>query len=70
MEDEMIVVHRLNGSEFVINAHAIELVEGNPDTVIMLNTERKYVVKESVQDIIDKVVAFNRTTFGRQGIPS
>jgi flagellar protein FlbD len=66
----MIKVHRLNGSEFVINAHAIEMVEGNPDTVIMLTTERKYVVKESVQEIIDRVVEYNRNSFARKGLDS
>jgi flagellar protein FlbD len=63
----MIVLHRLNGSELIINANVIETVEGNPDTVIMLTTERRYVVKEPVQEVIAKVVAFHRAIAGKTG---
>jgi flagellar protein FlbD len=64
----MIVLHRLNGSEIVINSRQIETVEGNPDTVILLTTERRYVVKESVQEVIDKVIEFNKKIVGRSGL--
>jgi flagellar protein FlbD len=63
----MIVLHRLNGSELVINANVIETVEGNPDTVIMLTNERRYVVKEPVKEVIEKVIAFHRNIAGKTG---
>ena len=59
----MIVVTRLNGKEFIINAHMIETMEESPDTVITLNTERKFVVKESIKEIIKKTIEYNRTIF-------
>jgi flagellar protein FlbD len=56
----MIVVHRLNGSEFVINDHHIETLEANPDTVITLMNEKKYVVKETTEEIINMIIAYER----------
>jgi len=64
----MVVLHRLNGSELVINANHIETVEKTPDTIILLTTERRYVVKESVEEVIEKVVQFNRSIVGRAGL--
>jgi flagellar protein FlbD len=64
----MVVLHRLNGSELIINANHIETVEKTPDTVILLTTERRYVVKESVEEVIEKVVQFNRSIVGRAGL--
>lgn len=59
----MIVVHRLKGEEFVINANLIEIIEANPDTVITLTTERKFVVKESVSEIIQMVKDYHKDVF-------
>jgi len=54
----MILVTRLNGSAFALNADLIERVETTPDTVVSLVDGRRYVVSESAQEIIDRVVAF------------
>lgn len=54
----MIKVERLNGKEFVVNSDLILFVEKTPDTVITLTTGQKIVVKESVDEIIDKVIEF------------
>ena len=64
----MIILHRLNGSEIVVNSQHIETVEANPDTVILLTTERRYVVKESVAEVIDRVVEFNGRIVGRSNL--
>jgi len=56
----MIEVHRLNNSAFYINHNLIELVEALPDTVITLTTEKKYIVKESPEDITRKIIEFER----------
>lgn len=56
----MIHVTRLNGSELVLNADLIETVEATPDTVISLTTDHKWVVRESVEDVIARVIAFKR----------
>ena len=54
----MILLTRLNGSPFVVNADLIERVDVTPDTVVTLVDGRKHVVSESAQDVIDRVVAF------------
>ena len=48
----MIDVTRFNGKSFVLNAELIEVMEETPDTVITLTTGHKYVVKESVEEVI------------------
>ncbi len=59
----MIDVTRLNDSCFVVNADLIQTVESTPDTVITLTTGAKYIVKESSEEIIDKVVAYKQRIF-------
>ncbi len=54
----MIIVSRLNGQRFVVNADLVERVEETPDTVLTLLDGRKYLVRESLQDVIDLVVDF------------
>jgi len=56
----MIRVIRMNGSELVINAELIEFIEATPDTVLTLTTGKKFVLKDSVQEIIDKVMEYHR----------
>ncbi len=55
----MIKVSRLNGEDYVLNCSLIETVEANPDTVISLTTGRKLVVRESSDELIDKVIKYN-----------
>lgn len=54
----MIKLQRLNGQEFVINADLIELIEAKPDTIITLTTGEKYIVRDTVDDVVDKVKRF------------
>jgi len=57
----MITLHRLNGKEFVLNAEHIKFVESTPDTLITLNVnEEKFMVKESVKDVIQRVIEYKR----------
>lgn len=56
----MIVLHKLNGEEFVLNSNHIETLEEKPDTVITLLNEKKYIVRESIEDIIDKIVVYQK----------
>ena len=58
----MIRVTRLDGTQLVVNCDLIEFVEETPDTIISLSTDRKIMVKESAQEIIDQVIAFKRIT--------
>ncbi|MBI2919469.1 MAG: flagellar FlbD family protein [Planctomycetes bacterium] len=60
----MIKVTRLNGKEFVVNAELIQFLEATPDTVITLLNHEKLIVKEGVDDIVKRVVEYNRSIRG------
>ena len=51
----MIRVTRLNGERFALNPDLIERVEGHPDTVAFLVDGTKYIVKESVDEVLDEI---------------
>ncbi len=51
----MIRVTRLNGEQFALNPDLIERVEAHPDTVAFLVDGTKYVVKESVDDVLQEI---------------
>lgn len=54
----MILVTRLNGSPFAVNPDLLERVEPTPDTVLTLIDGTKYIVTESVTEIISLVREF------------
>lgn len=56
----MISVTKLNDVLFVINADLIETIEATPDTVITLINGKKFVVKESVDEIVEKVKTYQK----------
>ncbi|MCD6161902.1 MAG: flagellar FlbD family protein [candidate division Zixibacteria bacterium] len=56
----MIKATRLNDSELVINADMIEFIESIPDTIISLTTGKKIMVKETVDELIEKVESYKR----------
>ena len=51
----MILVTRLNGERFALNPDLIERVEGHPDTVAFLTDGTKYVVKETVDEVLQEI---------------
>lgn len=56
----MIELTRFNGEQFVLNSDLIEMVEATPDTVIRLTSGKKLLVKESVAEVVERVLAFAR----------
>lgn len=57
----MISVTRLNDKPFVLNAELIRTVEANPDTVITLINGDHFVVKESMQEVVNKAIEYGRS---------
>jgi flagellar protein FlbD len=51
----MILVTRLNGLPFAVNPDLLERVEATPDTVLTLIDGTKYIVTESVGEVVDLV---------------
>jgi len=60
VEESVIKVTRLNGSELWVNAEMIEFVESTTDTIISLVTHTKFVVKDSPQDIVEAIIDYRR----------
>lgn len=56
----MIHVTRINRAPLVLNADLIEHIETTPDTVISLTNGQKFVVLESADEVIQRVVDFQR----------
>ena len=56
----MVRVTRLNGAEIVVNAGVIEALEATPDTVVRLVNGRRLAVRETVDEVIEKVIAYQR----------
>lgn len=56
----MIALTRINGSPLVLNCDLIEQIESMPDTIIRLTNGHRVVVRETPDDVVDRVVAFQR----------
>jgi flagellar protein FlbD len=56
----MIQLTRLNGQPLVINSDLIKFIENAPDTVISLVNGEKIVVRETSEQILEKIVQFRR----------
>lgn len=61
----MIDLRLINDTHIVLNSDLIEFMEATPDTVISLSTGKKMIVKESISEVIDKIIEFRR----RLGLP-
>ena len=55
--DPMIILTRRNGTRFGLNPDLLERVDETPDTVVLLVTGSRYIVQES----LDEVVALMRS---------
>ena len=54
----MIVLTRLNDAQFAINPDLIERIHSNPDTTLVMVDGAKYIVTESLQDVINRIAAY------------
>ena len=56
----MIRLTRINQVPLILNADLIEHVETTPDTVISMTNGQKFVVRESSDEVVRKVIEFRR----------
>jgi len=56
----MIDLRLINGTHIILNSDLIEFIEATPDTVISLSTGKKLMVKETVDEVIEKIVQFRQ----------
>jgi flagellar protein FlbD len=63
----MIRLTRLNNQPLTVNSDLIKFVEQSPDTLITLVSGEKIVVRESVEEVLARLIEFRRSVL--QGLP-
>ena len=58
----MIELTKIRGEKFALNSDQIETLEETPDTIITMLNGHKYVVKESVSEVISMIESFRRNS--------
>lgn len=56
----MIVLTRLTGEQFVLNADLIRYVERKPDTFITLTTDERLIVRETPDEVVERAIDYAR----------
>lgn len=56
----MVEVTRFNQETIIINADLIEMIEATPDTVITMTTGKKFVVCETKEEMVDKIIIYKQ----------
>ena len=54
----MINLSKLNGNPMVLNSDLIKTVEASPDTMLTLITGEKLIVRESLEEVTEQVLAY------------
>ncbi len=57
----MIRLTHLNGQPFVLNAELIRYVESKPDTYITLTCGERLIVRETVDDVLNLALDYQRS---------
>ena len=60
----MISITKLNGAKLTINCELILTIEETPDTTITMTTGDKYIARETIEEISQKVVVYKQKIFG------
>jgi flagellar protein FlbD len=56
----VIALHRLGGEDelVLLNPDLIQTIEAHPDTVVTLTTEKRLIVRETLDEIVEAVRAW------------
>jgi flagellar protein FlbD len=65
----MIRLTRLNQAPMVLNSDLIEHIDVTPDTVITLSTGQILRVRESAEEVVERIVEFRRRVLAQQAPP-
>lgn len=63
----MIRLTRLSGSQFVLNSDLIEKIDSTPDTVITLVDSKKYIVVETLDEVVGLVMSYRSEIISMSG---
>jgi len=58
----MIKVTRLDGTEYYVNPRQVECIEVNPDTTLVMLSGKHHILREEVDDVLEKIEAYHRRT--------
>lgn len=61
----MIIVTRLNGGLFGVNPDLVQRVESAPDTILTLIDGSKYIVEESMAEVISRITEHRALVLAR-----
>jgi flagellar protein FlbD len=56
----MIKVTRLDGREYYLNPHQIELIELKPDTTIVMLSGKQHIVREKISQVLESIETYRR----------
>ena len=59
----MIELTGLNKEEFILNAEVIEKIETMPETLITLTNGKRYIVLESIEEVMHRILRYKRKIF-------
>jgi flagellar protein FlbD len=60
----VILVTRFDGSTFFVNAELIRSIEHTPDTVITLTTDYKIIVRDTAEQILERIMKYQQLVRG------
>ena len=59
----MVEVKGLNNEMFILNVSLIEIIEFIPETKVTLTTGKYYLIKETKEEILEKIIKYNQRIF-------
>lgn len=62
----MIAVTKLSGHNVIINAELIKMIEQTPDTLVTLTTGDHLMVREKVEEVVERAIEYARRIRGFQ----
>ncbi|MDO5062384.1 MAG: flagellar FlbD family protein [Peptostreptococcaceae bacterium] len=62
----MIKLTKLNGEHFALNSDHIMAIDIIPDSKITLTNKEFYIVKESLDEIIELIIKYKQQIYGKQ----
>jgi len=65
----MIALRRLNNEPVMVNPDLIEFLEATPDTVVTLTSGNKLLVRDSMDEVREKIIEFKRRIHGPAAEP-
>jgi len=56
----MIKVTKLDGKDYYVNPHLIECIEIRPDTILVMQSGKTYIVRDEADDVLNKIETYRK----------